>query len=75
MHEQVIEIDGVRVDFVRRRYGRKTFTWLHWQDSEGWHEFGDPWPCITIPKKELAQAVAEIKIRIARLAPEGSIVA
>jgi hypothetical protein len=60
-------IDGVRVLFERRRYGTgastKFFTWLLWHDGNEWQTYGDPWPSSVIPKKQLAEAIADIKTR------------
>lgn len=52
------------ITLERRRYGRQTFTWLKWQSKDGtWQTYGDPWPSLTIPKKQLALALADIKSR------------
>ena len=47
------------VNFVRRRYSDRTFTWaeVFRKESSQWVSLGDPWPCLTPAKKELADAV------------------
>jgi hypothetical protein len=60
------EVDGVRLAVTRRRYGKQTFTWLLYVNNDHrFDSYGDPWPSVVIPKKQLAAAVAEIKIRLA----------
>lgn len=59
---KLAEINGVTIAFVRRRYSKQTYTWLHWKDEAGvWHEYGDPWPSVVVPKAQLAEAVQKIK--------------
>lgn len=57
-------IDGIRIGFVRRRYGRMVFTWLWYLVGDKWESYGDPWPSLQIPKKDLRKAIADIKIKI-----------
>jgi hypothetical protein len=61
-----ITLAGVCFRFVRRRYGNRTFTWLHYQDASGvWQSYGDPWPSVRIPKADLfriAREVAELGV-------------
>ena len=59
-----ITIDGVTLGFVRRRYGKRTYTWVWFIDKDNvWREVTacDPWPSINIPKKDLQELVARIK--------------
>lgn len=57
--------------FVRRRYGKRTFTWLHYRKAGSgpcnWTTYGDPWPSVRISKKDLAAAFA--RIRFERILP------
>jgi hypothetical protein len=62
-----VTVKGVIFRFVRRRYnGRKTFTWLHWLDeNEQWQAYGDPWPSVTIPHKDLERIADELRLKVA----------
>lgn len=62
-----ISVKGVQFGFERRRYnGRKTFTWLYWRDEDdAWQEYkGDPWPSVTVPKRDLERIAADLKAEI-----------
>lgn len=65
-------IDGVRVLLERRRYGTGAgivfYTWLNYHDGSEWQSYGDPWPSSVIPKREFANAIAEIKLKLAERA-------
>ena len=50
-------VDGVKISFVRRRYGRTTYTWLHAFINGAWDTIGDPWPCLNPPKREIKEAL------------------
>ena len=56
--------DTPELNFERRRYGRTTFTWVSVKINGEWHSTGDPWPCVTPPKREVAAAVAAIMSNI-----------
>jgi hypothetical protein len=59
------EMDGLRLGLQRRRYGRQTFTWLLYVDKAfRWQPYGDPWPSVRIPKKQMAEALVEIKAKL-----------
>ena len=59
-------IKGVMFKFIRRRYGRQTFTWLHWLDEDSnWQEYkGDPWPSVRIPRKDLERIAGDLMAEI-----------
>ena len=48
-------LDGYRIEFKRRRYGRQTFTWLlAARDGEPLRELPcDPWPCTSPKRREV----------------------
>lgn len=50
------EVSGFVFRFVRRRYGRRTYTWASVQVGMRWVSCGDPWPGVNWPKKELLEA-------------------
>jgi hypothetical protein len=62
--KQTITVNGVEIEyyFQRRRYGSTTYTWLNYRIVDGgtWDSYGDPWPSLTIPKKELTAAFQDI---------------
>ena len=62
-------IDGVRIMFERRKYGTgrstKFFTWLNYHDGKEWQSYGDPWPSSVIPKRDIAKAITDIKLKLA----------
>jgi hypothetical protein len=45
--------NGTPVRYERRRYGRKTFTWVEWWNGKEWVSAGDPWPSVRVPKRDL----------------------
>lgn len=55
-------VNGVEFRFVRRRYGRQTFTWLHYRnEDDAWVEYKtDPWMSVKIPQKDLERIAGEI---------------
>ena len=58
MGMQRIEVLGVPVVLTRRRYGNTTFTWANIVKPDGdWLCLGDPWPSVTIPKRQLESQV------------------
>lgn len=46
------------VTFERRRYGNTVYTWAYIRIDGEKISLGDPWPMRTVPKKELADALA-----------------
>jgi hypothetical protein len=53
-------IDGVPLNFTRRRYGKTTFTWVEAFDGLAWRSLGDPWPAITPAANQIREAVKNI---------------
>lgn len=51
-----IELPPLR--FERRRYYRTTYTWVEAEINGQWVSLGDPWPCVTPKRSEIAEAVA-----------------
>lgn len=52
-------VEGVPVSFERRSYGRSVmYCWVEAHLDGRWVSLGDPWPCITPRKSELADAIA-----------------
>ena len=49
------------LSFERRRYGTTTYTWVSVKLGEDWVSLGDPWPCITPKKVEVAREVERVK--------------
>lgn len=49
--------DGRKVEWFiteRRRYGRQTYTWVHYKvDGQDNERYFDPWPSVTYPKSQL----------------------
>ncbi len=50
-------VAGRRVFFTRRRYDNTTYTWAHVFIRGRFRELGDPWPSITVPRKELEASI------------------
>jgi len=53
------ENDEFLIRFERRRYSNVTYTWAEVKLGDDWISLGDPWPCITPKRKELAIAAAK----------------
>lgn len=51
-------IDGVCVNFTRRRYGTTTFTWAESLIDGVWVDLGDPWPCLRPSKSDLLREIS-----------------
>jgi hypothetical protein len=62
-----IEVKGVQFGFVRRRYPKTWFTWLHYKNEDDkWTAYhGDPWPSRVIPHTDLERIADEIKKSVA----------
>ena len=57
-------ITNYEVQFVRRKYGRNTYTWANLILPDGCIvSVGDPYPGINWPKKELDKAISETLTR------------
>jgi hypothetical protein len=57
-------IQGRTICFVRRKYGRKTYTypWIHWQGT--WRAIKtDPYPTATFPIRALDSLIAAVVVR------------
>ena len=49
--------------YMRRRYGRTTYTWVRALIDGVWLDLDDPWPCKTPKQSEVAEAVAIVTAR------------
>lgn len=56
----MMSVRGVLTQLTRRRYGRQTYTWAEFEINGKWVSAGDPWPCLTPPKRELEAALMGI---------------
>ena len=54
-----MKISGYPVKFERRRYGTRTFTWVHVLIADTWYDIGDPFPAVTPKRVDLEKAVTE----------------
>lgn len=50
-------VDGLPINFTRRRYGTTIYTWVKYHDGEQWVDLGDPWPSPHVPVKELRESI------------------
>lgn len=51
--------DEFLIRFERRRYSNVTYTWAEVKLGDYWISLGDPWPCITPKRTELADAAVK----------------
>ena len=49
-------LPGQKFSFVRRRYGKTTFTWVYVQHAGERLSLGNPWPCTTPAVSKLVAA-------------------
>ena len=68
---------GHRLRYHRRRYGRKTFTWIEvafypdGAEEPLWLSLGDPWPCLRPALAEVRRDAAAALLRNAHLQETG----
>lgn len=60
MFQHQVQVEGVKFAFQRRRYGKRTFTWVYVWDGNDWQGCGDPWPSVTVPRRDLEQLAAKV---------------
>jgi len=53
-----IVVNGYEVRLERRRYGDTAYTWAEALIGGEWKSLGDPWPCLTPKRSELAEQIA-----------------
>ncbi len=53
-------IDGHDVKFTRRRYGSRTFTWVHVYLNGEWVSLGDPWQAVMPAKAEILRQIEKV---------------
>lgn len=54
-----MEVGGYPLNFQRRRYGKKMFTWVSFFDGSEWISLGDPWPSIMVSTSEILDAIKQ----------------
>lgn len=60
-----VDLDGEKIAFTRRRYGKHTvYTWAHLVRGDQWYAFGDPYPGVHWPRAILRVCLAETIARI-----------
>jgi hypothetical protein len=63
----VVKHENHELEFrlIRRRYGKKTYTWAELKHGDQWLRCGDFWPSINPPRKQLIEAAIRAKASIA----------